>query len=221
MAISNALAVTLQLDGLDQLNAMQRFLAPATFEACQKAAIRSAGKVAATAVAQQVVKYYNIKSARVKREDVIRGPYFDNGGQSARLYFSRRPPSVLQYGGRDAGVRGYQKGLGRGKGWARPSTKGKGLSVQVIKGGGRKDIKAGFMARAKGGGFVIPPKPLIRRRDGKLAFLYGPSIGSIYLGRSIKGDDIRSAVNQRINDAFTKGYDKELGRINRGYGGKR
>ena len=220
MAINNGFAVTLQLEGLDKLNAMRRFLAPDTFAACQKAAIRNAGKVAATAVAQQVVKYYNIKSARVKNAKTIRGPYFDNGGLAAKLYFSRRPPSVLQYGARDAGQRGHQRGLGRGKGWAPADKRGKGLSVQVIKGGGRKDIRGAFMAQAKGGGFVVPPKPYIRKASGKLSFLYGPSIGSIYLGKSRRGDDIRAAVNQRINDAFVKGYDKELGRINRGYGGK-
>ncbi|MFO0001866.1 MAG: hypothetical protein ACK559_12125, partial [bacterium] len=109
-------------------------------------------------------------------------------GDQATMIFSRKPPSALLYGGKDA---------------MRP---GRGLTVMIQR-GQRKPVARGFIVRSGS----LQGKPFQRvsnEPNAKLRFVSGPSIGSIVLRNSAFGQLIRTELQLRMNEQFIKGYQR-------------
>ena len=177
--------VNLQLEGSTGLTAMQAFVDRKNIAKAVKFGIGYASRAGKTEAAKQIRSRYSISSARVKQD--ISGPFISPDASEARLVFARKPPSALQYGARDTG---------------------KGLSVAVIK-GQRKRVARGFLV--KSGQLQGKPFRRVGRARMPIDFVSGPSIGSIFAGKSQFGDQIRDQVSNRINEQFGKGFERKLG----------
>jgi hypothetical protein len=208
--------ITLELgiSGLDQLRKMQAFLDPELMLKAQRGAVSYAAKAVPPVVAKGIGASYFIKAARIKQD--ISSVRIEPGGTTATIKFSRRPPSLLQYGAKP-GTRGHQPGLGRGLGWGKANPAGKAVTATVLRSAGRKKQAGAFIAMGRSGNQVV------FRRDstGKLHGVYGPSIGSIFLGKSQIAEQLQSAVRLRINEQFIVGFQRVLDSAARGYGGKK
>lgn len=197
--------IKLDLSGLSQLQQMQAALAPATFLKARTAGLRYAAKATPPAVAKAITTRYNISSARVKQD--TKGPFIAN--ETATLVFSRKPPTLLQYGFNPGKRGGTQPGLGQGLGWGKPQPNGKPATAKILKSG----------ARIAGQGvFLIKGLPFTRIAGGKITVAHGPSVGSLFLGQSKYGTIIRSEVNTRINTQFITGMQRALDSAMRGFG---
>ena len=203
----------LGVDGITQLQKMQAFLNPDLFVKAQKGGIAYAAKSVPPVVAKGIGASYFIKAARVKQD--ISSVRIDPGGASATIKFGRRPPTLIQFGAKP-GKRGKQAGLGRGLGWAKPKPAGKPLTAVVLRSDGRKARRGAFIATGLSGNQVV----LQRRTSGALVGVYGPSIGSIFLGKSRIADELQLAVKLRINEQFITGFQRVLDKASKGYGGK-
>ena len=187
--------VDLQLTGTNSLDPMLELTNPKLFAKALKGGVNYAAKAGATQAGKSVSARYNIKSSRVKAD--IRGPYVR--GDQAVIFFSRRPPSALQYGGRD---------------------NGKGLSISVFK-GQRVFIPRAFImkpgprAGAKAG---KPWQRITADSRSKLRFVYGPSIGSVIFGTGRHATAIKAELTTRMNEQFIKGVERVLNSASRGYG---
>jgi hypothetical protein len=205
--------VRFQIDGLDELVAMYEGISPKALDKASRSAIRYASKAVPPAVAKGVTQAYGIKSARVKQD--ISRVRIDQGGQAAVVGFSRRPPTLMQYGAK-AGTRGTgRRGLGRGRGWSPPAKPGKPLTAMTLKAKGRQKVPGAFIARGNNGNQLV-----LQRQGDKLKALYGPSVGSIFLGRSEVGEQLKSDVEQRVSQQFVTGFERALKASARGFGGK-
>jgi hypothetical protein len=206
-----ALTSTLQINGLEGLQRMSALLGQATIEKAQRSALSYAATAVPPAVAQGITAYYNLPSARVKKD--ISGVRFSSDGLSATIAFRRRPPTLSQFKP-NPGRRGHQPGLGRGLGWGPAKPAGKPLTAAIVR-GDRKPYRNTFIATGNSG------NQLVFRRDaeGKLHSVYGPSIGSIFLGESAIGPDLRATVQARISEQYIKGFQRALDSASRGYGG--
>ena len=204
--------VSVTLQGIDELKKLQAFLSPDTFNKAQKGGISYAAKAVPPAVAKGITAAYNFTSARVKKD--ISGFRLSPDGDSATIAFSRRPPTLTQLKP-NPGKRGKQPGLGRGKGWG-PAKGGRPLTATVIKADGRQTFTGAFIATGNSGNQVV----LRRDSKGNLYSVYAPSIGSIYLGNSRIGQALRADVADRIQEQFTKGFERVLGQEARGFGGR-
>lgn len=196
--------ISLKIEGLSGLQKMQAFLSPDTFEKAKAAGVRYAAKATPPAVAKSVASRYNIKSARIKQD--TKGPFIRN--DEATLLFSRKPPTLLQYGFTPGRRGGAQRGLGQGLGWAAPNPAGKPASARILKAGTRITYPNTFLAKG------LP----FTRTGGRLKVEHGPSIGSLFLGQSQFGNDIRVEVQTRINEQFIKGMQRALDSAARGFG---
>lgn len=204
--------LTVNISGIEQLNSMERKLSPEVFLKAQRAGIQYAAKAVPPAVAKGIGASYNLAAARIK-QDISRITIIDNG-TTALIRFSRKPPTLMQFRP-TPGTRGKQPGLGRGKGWGAPTKPGKSLRATIIRAQGRKAFSGAFVITGANGNKLVVRKD----SDGKLHSVYGPSIGSIFAGRSAAGDAIRADVMQRIHDQYVKGFERSLGATARGYGG--
>lgn len=202
--------LNLQLQGLDSIQRMQRFLQPATFDKAQSAGIIYASKAVPPVVAKGIGAAYNIKAARIKRD--IKTPRITS--TAAVIPFERTPPTLTQYGARP-GTRGQQAGQGRGLGWAAPSPRGKPVTATILRSQGRRPIPGAFMITGTGGSLVA-----VRRNatTGKLEGVHGPSVGSIFLGNSKLAATLQAATTARINEQFEKGFQRSIDAAARGYG---
>lgn len=206
--------ITLKIDGLDQLQKMLQFTDPKNFAKAQRAGVAKATAAIKTQVAKEIGQGYSLKASRIK-QDISRA-YISPDGTSATIGFSRRPPTLAQYGMRP-GVRGSgQPGLGRGKGWGKPAKPGRPLTATILKAEGRKVYRGAFVAAGESGNQVVFRKD----SQGKLYAVYGPSIGSIFLGEGRLSQQLQANAARLINDEFIKGFEKKLGDIARGYGGR-
>ena len=205
--------LTMTLEGLSTLQKMQEFLSPKTFEKAQKGGISYAAKSVAPAVSKGIGAAYNIKAARIKQD--ISSVRIEQGGQSATIRFSRRPPTLSQYSVKP-GTRGKQPALGRGLGWGAANPAGKPLTAIQLRASGRKLITGAFQAAGNNGNQLV----FRRGSNGKLISLYGPSIGSIFLGQSKIGTQLRSDVQARIQEQYITGFQRVLDSAARGYGPK-
>ena len=203
-------SVSFQVTGLDQLQRMQAFLAPETFLKAQRGGISYALKAVSPAVAKGIGAAYNLKAARIKQD--ILSAKIDPGGLSATVRFSRRPPTLAQFSPKP-GKRGHQPGLGRGMGWGRAKPQGKPLTALVVKAQGRRAYPGAFLATGASGNQLV----LRRGPVGQLLAMHGPSIGSIFLGRSSIGPQLRMDVEARINEQFIKGFQRVLDSAARGF----
>jgi hypothetical protein len=205
--------VRFEIDGLDELVAMYEGISPKALDKASRSAIRYASKAVPPAVAKGVTQAYGIKSARVKQD--ISRVRIEQGGQAAVVGFSRRPPTLMQYGAK-AGARGTgRRGLGRGRGWSPPAKPGRPLTAMTLKAKGRQKVPGAFIARGNNGNQLV-----LQRQGDRLKALYGPSVGSIFLGRSEVGEQLRSDVEQRISQQFVTGFERALKADARGFGGR-
>lgn len=185
-----------QITGADQLLKLQDFLDPANIRNATAGGIKYAASGGKTAVAKEIRAHYNIASARVKQD--VGGPRFSQGGQVATLYLSRKPPSALQYGGKDTG---------------------KGLTMKVFKSEKPQRVTRGFIAKTG----KLEGKPFRRissQSRSEIAFVSGPSVGSVFAGDSRYGSQMQAVVNARINEQFIKGMQRALDSAARGYGNR-
>jgi hypothetical protein len=203
-------SVSFQVTGLDQLQRMQAFLAPETFLKAQRGGISYALKAVSPAVAKGIGAAYNLKAARIKQD--ILSAKIDPGGLSATVRFSRRPPTLAAFNPKP-GKRGHQPGLGRGMGWGKAKPQGKPLTALVVKAQGRRAYPGAFLATGASGNQLV----LRRGPAGQLLAMHGPSIGSIFLGRSSIGPQLRMDVEARINEQFIKGFQRVLDSASRGF----
>jgi len=203
-------SVSFQVTGLDQLQRMQAFLAPETFLKAQRGGISYALKTVSPAVAKGIGAAYNLKAARIKQD--ILSAKIDPGGLSATVRFSRRPPTLAAFNPKP-GKRGHQPGLGRGMGWGKAKPQGKPLTALVVKGQGRRAYPGAFLATGASGNQLV----MRRGPAGQLLAMHGPSIGSIFLGRSSIGPQLRMDVEARINEQFIKGFQRVLDSAARGF----
>jgi len=203
-------SVSFQVTGLDQLQRMQAFLAPETFLKAQRGGISYALKAVSPAVAKGIGAAYNIKAARIKQD--ILSAKIDPGGLSATVRFSRRPPTLAAFNPKP-GKRGHQSGLGRGMGWGKAKPQGKPLTALVVKAQGRRAYPGAFLATGASGNQLV----MRRGPAGQLLAMHGPSIGSIFLGRSSIGPQLRMDVEARINEQFSKGFQRVLDSAARGF----
>jgi hypothetical protein len=183
-----------QITGAEKLLTLRDWCNPETIAKATRGGITYAAKAAQVAVAKEVRSAYNISSARVKQD--VSAPRFGQGGQVATIAMSRKPPSALQYGGKDGG---------------------KGLTMKVFRGGRPERVTRGFIAQSG----KLAGRPFRRvnsESDSPLAFVAGPSIGSIFAGDSKFGPAMRAAVQIRINEQFIKGMERALKSASRGYG---
>lgn len=202
--------VSIELTGLDGLQKMQQFLNPALFKKAQQGGVAYASKAVPPAVAKGISSSYSIPSARVKKD--ISGIRFDTDRTSASIRFSRRPPTLAQFKP-NPGRRGVQPGLGRGMGWGSPKPAGKPVTATIIKAKGRQSFPGAFIATGANGNRLV-----LRREGERLRGVYGPSIGSIFLGQSAIGPTLRADVQARISEQYIKGFQRVIDSAARGYG---
>lgn len=203
--------IRFEITGLESLQRLADSLSPKVIQRATRAGIASASRAVPVAVSRPVAAAYGLPARRI-RED-IRPVRFDAGGQAATIGFSRRPPTLTQYGAR-AGTRSSgAPGLGRGRGWGKPTKPGRPLTAVVLRSDGRQPYPGAFLADGRSG------NRLVFRRDssGQLHSVYGPSIGSIFLGRSAIGPQLRSDVEARVREQFLKGFERVLASAARGY----
>ena len=207
--------ITLKIEGLSQLQKMLQFTDPKTFAKANRAGIAKATGAIKTQVAKGIGESYNLKAARIKQD--ISKAYIAPDGLSATISFSRRRPPTLTQFGMKPGARGSgQPGLGRGRGWGKPAKPGRPLTATILRAEGRRAYRGAFVALGNGGNQVVFRKD----SQGKLHAVYGPSIGSIFLGEGRHSQRLQNDAARLINDEFRKGFEKKLNDIARGYGGR-
>jgi hypothetical protein len=189
------LRLNLDITGINTLSPLLELTNPKLYAKALKGGVSYAAKAAKTQSGKSVSSRYNIKSARIKQD--IKGPYIRN--DQATLVFSRRPPSAIQYGGKD---------------------NGKGLSLSIFK-GQRVFVSRGFIMKPgpKAGPKAGKPWQRISADPrSKLRFVYGPSIGAGIFGTGRHAPFIKAEVTARINEQFIKGVQRVLDSATRGYG---
>ena len=206
--------ITLKIEGLSQLQKMLEFTDPKTFAKAQRAGVVKATGAIKTQVAKGIAERYNLKSARIKQD--ISKASIAADGSSATIRFGRRAPTLAQFGMKPGTRASGQPGLGRGPGWGKPAKPGRPLTATILRSDGRKAYTGAFVFIGKNG------NQLVGRKDskGKIFTVYGPSVGSIFLGKGRYALELQATAARLINDEFIKGFEKKLSDIARGYGGR-
>ena len=202
--------VTFTVDGVDGLRKMQTLFSPSVMQKATAGGMAYAAKAVPVAVAKGITSAYNIPSARIKQD--IRGVRFNSDQTEAVIGFSRRTPTLIQFKP-SPGKRAPQRGLGPGRGWAKPTRAGTPLRATILRSQPRMAFPGAFIAKGASGNAVV-----LRRQGDKLVGVPTVSIGSVFLGQSKIGPALRATVNQRIGEQFIKGYDRVLSAAARGYG---
>ena len=192
--MANNLRLDVTIEGAKDLLKLQHFLDPKLLAKATRGGITYAAKAAKVAVAKEVRARYNIPAARVKQD--VTGPSFSAQGEVATLYLSRKPPSALSYGGRDTG---------------------RGLTMKITRGGRAQRVSRGFLVKT-GSLAGLPFRRVTKDRDSRIAFVSGPSIGSLFAGQADNAEVMHAAVQARINEQFIKGMQRVLDSAARGYG---
>lgn len=203
--------VSVQITGLDELRKMREALSPQLLAKATRAGVRHAAAGVAPKVAKSISERYGIPSRRVRQD--VRAVRIAPDGMSATVGFSRRPPTLTQYGAKP-GTRGRQPGLGRGLGWGKPVKPGRPLSALIDRSAGRQPIPGAFMVTGNNGNRLT----VRRGRGEKLVSLYGPSVGSIFAGGSKIGPVLRAETELLISQRFIAGFQRVLDSAARGYG---
>jgi len=183
--------MTFSVNGLRELERSYRTAAAAMAKA-EARAVRRAGVTIATRQARAIVEIANLKVTAVKAAIVTkRQPTPD----SPQVVFEMRekPISLIEYGGRGS--------------W-------KGASVQVLKAGGRKKVKGGFLTKSPQGA------PQIWKRTGepKRLMTQGRYAGQLRepidkrFGPSILSQYIKDAIQQTGADTWAERLPIELER---------
>ena len=201
--------VSVSLTGIDQLKQLQAFLDPKLYDKALRGGITYGSKAVPTAVSKGITSTYNLSAARVKK-DISRTQFVD-GGQTALIKFSRRAPTLTQFKPK-AGTRNPQPGLGQGKGWGKPTKPGKPVTAVINRSKGRQAFKGAFFAQGLSSNNLV----LRQGSNGRFYGVYGPSVGSMFLGASAIGPQLRSDVEKRIQEQFIKGFQRVLDSAKRG-----
>ena len=203
-------SITFKLEGLSSLQKALQVVDPANFAKWSAEGVRYASKSVPPTVAKGIAADYAIKSARIKQD--IKPPRIASDGSSATIAFSRRPPTLMQFSPKP-GKRGPQPGLGRGLGWGRAQPAGKPLTALVLRSAGRQPYRGAFVATTPSGNTIVA------KRDGHggIKAIYGPSIGSIFLGHSKISEQLQADVKARIQEQFITGFNRAMERSARGY----
>ena len=202
-------SVSVSLAGIDQLTSLQAFLDPKLYDKALRGGITYGSKAAPPAVAKGITATYNLSAARVKK-DISRTQFVD-GGQTALIRFSRRSPTLTQFKPK-VGTRYPQPGLGQGLGWGKPLKAGKPITAVINRGKGRQAYKAAFFAQGLNANSLV----LRKGSNGRFYGVYGPSVGSMFLGNSAIGPQLRDDVQKRIQEQFIKGFQRVLDSAKRG-----
>lgn len=179
--------ITAQVVGEEQLRSTLQRMSAHDIPKAIKAGVRYAARGGKTAIAKNIRTRYSLSSGRIKQD--ISEPQFRDGGQTAVLRTSRKPPTAMQYKARDV----------------RP----KGVTMAIYK-GQRTRVKAGFIAKGL---------PFVRTTKARypLDTIKGPSIHAIYTGGKFAGQ-IKSETEQRIEEQLVKGILRSIGGMGRGFG---
>ena len=204
--------IRLEITGLDQLAKIRQTLGPELLAKATRAGVRHAAAGVAPKVGKSIAESYGIPSRRVRQD--VRGVRIAPDGMSATVGFSRRPPTLTQYGAKPGTRSTGQPGLGRGLGWGKPTKPGKPLSALVLRADGRQPVAGAFLATGRSGNRLV----LRRGRGGKLEALYGPSVGSIFAGGSKIGPVLRAETELLISQRFIAAFQRTLDSAARGYG---
>jgi hypothetical protein len=194
------------------LDRIKDLVSPREFSKIQRQALGYAARSVTPAVGKGISSRYGIKSGRVKAD--VRGPFIKSNGidHEADLYFSRRPPTGMQYAPREV-AGGLSLGIFRGG-----RTQIRGGFIQTTRKGQQLTFKpAGGSYGGDTGGFMRAGE---RRNKPRRAIevVHGPSTGSIFLGRSKFGDQIQNEVNARAGEQFEKGVVRAYEAMMRGFG---
>jgi hypothetical protein len=181
-----AASINIETQGLD---AMVAVLTPKLFQQRVSAGLRYASKSVKKESAKQIGSRYRLASSRIKG-DIKSLRVAD---KEIIVTFNRRPPTLRAYG-------------------ARALSSG-GISYSVFKSGRLRQPRGFFLPIGPSPGI-----PFIRTGSGRSAIktLYGPSVGSIFVGDSKFGKDIREQTTKTIQTQFIKGVEREISRRARG-----
>jgi len=209
--MGQAASVSLQLTGLEGLKQMHALTSPAMVEKAVALGVKAAGSTAKTQIAKGITERYNIPSARIKQD--IEGPSYR--GNTATIYASPKSPTLNRYGF-TPGVRGgTQPGLGRGRGWGKPTKPGKRATAKVLRGKPAKPITNAFFNESRG----LPMQRIAKHRGkDSLKVLKGPSMARIFAGRGLFARDLQRQATEAIDAAFAKAFEKVFTDAARGYG---
>jgi hypothetical protein len=202
-------STTFTVTGAEELKRLRSFLDVKLYDKATRGGISYAAKAVPPAVAKGISSTYNISSKRVKKD--VTKVRFADGGQTAVIGFSRRPPTLTQFKPK-AGTRYPQPGLGQGKGWGKPTKAGKPISAVINRGKGRQAFDGAFFAQGLNANSLV----LRKGSNGRFYGVYGPSVGSMFLGNSAIGPQLRDDVQKRIQEQFIKGFQRVLDSAQRG-----
>jgi hypothetical protein len=182
------------------LSNMQALLNPAQFRKDVSAGLRYAGKGAKVTAAKEIGGRYVLTAARIK-QDISTPKLTDDG---IELRFARKAPTLRAYGGKPTGTTKAGRPIG--------------LAFKIFKGKQQKNPNVFWL---NVGGQPSPGLPFRRPPLGDKSYgygvAYGPSIGSIFGGKSAFGEVIREATTQRVQEHFIKGVQRAMARRNRGF----
>jgi hypothetical protein len=205
-------SVDLSIDTSD-LDRIRNLVSPREFSKIQRSALRYAASSVRPAVGKGISSRYGIKSGRVKEDSRV-GPIVSTNGLDFHvdIAFSRRPPTGMQYAPREVGG---------------------GLSLQIFR-SGRTRVKGGFLQTTRrgqqltfkpaGGSYGGDTGGFMRAGERRnkprrsLEVVHGPSTGSIFLGRSKFGDQIKNEVDARAGEQYEKGAVRAYEAMMRGFG---
>lgn len=208
---------SISITGLEDLRQLVRLANPELYLRAVKGGISYASRSVPPAVSRGIRAEYGLTAARIKQD--ISSIRIDDGGTTATIRFSRYAPTLTQYDARPGTRATGQRGLGRGLGWSRPTTPGRPVTALVMRSRGRQPVPNAFLVTGRAANRLV-----LRRstaRPGKFNAIYGPSIGSIFLGQSAIASELQADVQSRINEQFIKGFERVLSSAARGYGGTR
>lgn len=204
-------SLSFSITGLDQINRLAAAVSTKTLARAQRAGITAAGRAVPSAAAQGIASRYGLSSRRARFD--IRRPSFSDAGQAVTIPFSRRPPTLTQYGARPGTRATGQPGLGLGMGWGSATKPGRPTTALVLRSAGRQPVAGAFVINGRSGNRLT----VRRQSDGGLVSLYGPSVGSIVAGRSQIGEQLRADMETRARDAFIRAFQRTLDSAARGY----
>jgi hypothetical protein len=184
------------------LGAMQQLLKPGQFRKDVTAGLKYAIPTARRTTAKVIGQKYSIPAARIKQD--IKAINYDN--ESIKIVFNRTPPTLRAYGGTPIKARTTAAGTGT------PI----GIKYKIFKG---KQVKRPNVFWLQVGSTSFPGIPFKRTGPGSagLIALYGPSIGSIFVGKSAFGEELRSTVTDAVQVQFIKGIERSMSRRTRGF----
>lgn len=169
--------VTIDLKGSEELQRQLLRMKTDDLPRATATAIRYAASAAPAAVSKELKQRYQLPAARIRKD--VKVPRVGPTAERAEVKLNRRPVTAMQFGARQIGERRPRRGLGRGKGWEglKPSRR-HGLAWKIMRGERRRFTPYGFIGKAPQGGLL----PYIRRKDGTLKVVHGPSVHGMFTG---------------------------------------